>query len=91
MKQDELTNRQERLQRIQEGRRWIGRKKEVIDLRLIWVPGHHNFTPNEKADEEAKKAAQGNSSDQKQLPPFLRKRIPHSIMAVCQSFTSQPL
>ena len=89
MKQDELVNRQERMQRIREGRRWIGWKKGVIDLQLLWVPGHHEFAPNEKADEEAKKAAQGDSSDPKKLPPLLRKRIPHSIMAVHQSFTSQ--
>jgi ribonuclease HI len=89
MKQDKITNGQERSQRIREGRRWTGRKKGVIDLRLIWVPGHHNFAPNEKADEEAKKAAQGDSSDCKQLLPFLRKSIPHSITAVRQRFTSQ--
>ena len=32
---------------------------------------------------------QGDSSDLKQLPPFLRKRIPHSISAVHQGFATQ--
>ena len=89
MKPDKLTSGQERSERIREGRQWMGRKKGVIDLQLIWVPGHHNFGPNEKADEEAKKAAQDDSSNRKQLLPFLTKCIPHSITAVCQIFTSQ--
>jgi hypothetical protein len=45
-KQDGLYNRQERLQAVREGEVWNGRKKGVIDLCLIWVPGHHNFAPN---------------------------------------------
>jgi ribonuclease HI len=88
-KQDGLHNRQERLQAVREGEVWNGRKKGVIDLCLIWVPGHHNFAPNERADEEAKKAAQGDSSDPGLLPPFLRKRIPHSISAVRQDFAKR--
>jgi ribonuclease HI len=88
-KQDGLLNRQERLQLVRESRPWSGRKKEVIDLRLIWVPGHHDFAPNERADEEAKKAAQGDSSDPKLLPPYLRKQIPHSISAVRQDFANR--
>ena len=89
VKQDGLAIRQERWQRTGDNKQRIGRKKGVINLRLIWVPGHHDFTPNERADEEAKKAVQGDSSDLKQLPPFLRKRIPHCILAVRRGFATQ--
>jgi len=56
----------------------------VIDLHIQWVPGHCGFEPNERADEEAKKAAQGDSSDAKLLPPLLHKRLPLSISALHQ-------
>jgi len=88
-KQDGLFNREERAQATRAGEAWKGRTKGVIDLRLIWVPGHHDFTPNEKADEEAKKAAKGDSSDAKLLPSFLRKSLPLSISAIRQEYTAQ--
>ena len=56
--------------------------KGVIDLQVHWVPGHSEFVPNEKADDEAKKAAQGNSSNAKSLPKFLCKHLPLSISAL---------
>ena len=40
-KQDGLTNRQEALQRIGKGRRWIRCKKGIIDLWLIWPSQCH--------------------------------------------------
>ena len=89
VKQDKLTIRQERRQRAGVDVQRTGRRKGIVDLQLIWVPGHHDFAPNDRADEEAKKAAQGDSSDLRQLPPFLRKRIPHSISAVHQGFATQ--
>ena len=49
------------------------------------MPGHKDFELNERADAEAKSAAQGHSSDAKFLPPLLRKRLPLSISALCQS------
>jgi len=49
------------------------------------VPGHCGYERNERADEEAKKAAQGLSSDAKLLPPFLRKHLPASISALRQN------
>jgi hypothetical protein len=66
------------------GDEWIGRKRGVIDLQIHCVPGHCDFEPNERADEEAKKAAKGDSSDAKLLPPLLRKRLPLSISALRQ-------
>ena len=62
----------------------MGRKRGVIDLQIHWVPGHCDFEPNERADEEAKKAAKGDSSDAKLLPPLLRKCLPLSISALRQ-------
>ena len=63
--------------------------KSIIDLCLIWVPGHHGFAPNEHADEEVKKATQGDSSDPKHLPLYLRKGLPHSITALHQDFAAR--
>ena len=83
-KQDRLINRTERDRAIEAGVDWKGRKKGVVDLQFHWVPGHCNFAPNERADEEAKLAAQGNSSDAKLLPSLLRKRLPLSVSALRQ-------
>ena len=87
-KQDGLLNRVERLEALAEGYSWKGRTKGVIDLHIHWVPGHCDYDRNEKADEEAKKAAQGLSSDAKSLPPFLRKSLPASVSALQQNFRS---
>jgi ribonuclease HI len=87
-KQDGLINNLERREALNEGRIWKGRKKGVIDLQLHWVPGHCDYARNEKADEEAKKAAKGLSSEAKLLPPFMRKGLPASISALRQSFSS---
>ena len=61
-RQDRTINQAEREAAITDGNGWKGRPKGVIDLHIHWVPGHMDFAPNEKADEEAKKAAQGDSS-----------------------------
>ena len=84
-KQDGIVNRADRLQSINAGEHWVGRKKGVINLQLHWVPGHRDFEPNERADEEAKLAAQGQSSIAKSLPALLRKRLPLSISSLRQS------
>ena len=49
------------------------------------MPGHKDFTPNEWADEEAKSAVQGHSSDAKFLPLLLCKCLPLSVSALQQS------
>ena len=90
-KQDGLFNRSERIETLAEGRAWKGRTNGVIDLQLHWVPGHSGHERNEKADEEAKKAAQGLSSEARLLPPFLRKRLPASVSALRQSFMASLL
>ena len=53
-------------------------------MQLHWVPGHCDFEPNERADEEAKLAAQGTSSDARFLPQLLHKKLPLSISALRQ-------
>ncbi|KAF8065222.1 hypothetical protein FPV67DRAFT_1387840, partial [Lyophyllum atratum] len=52
---------------------------------IHWTPGHVDFGPNERADEVAKLAAQGHSSDANRLPVYLRcKPLPASIPALRQ-------
>src|ERR1700677_2272967 len=46
-KQDRLFNWEEWAQATREWEAWMGLMKGVIDLHLIWVPGHHDFAPNE--------------------------------------------
>ncbi|KNZ72377.1 hypothetical protein J132_03468 [Termitomyces sp. J132] len=56
--------------------------RDVINLQLHWVPGHKDFTPNKRADELAKTAAQGTTSNTKSLPVALcRSPLPVSISA----------
>lgn len=81
-KQDRLINRAERNAAIVEGNRWEGRSKGVVNLQVHWVLGHMDFAPNEKADEEAKKATQGDSSDAKSLPALLHKHLPLSLTVI---------
>ena len=72
-KQDVLINSMERAAVLAGRNAWRSKLRGVVDLQIHWVPGHSEFALNEKADEEAKKVAQGNSSDNKSLPKFLRK------------------
>ena len=45
------------------------------------------ITSNEWVDEEAKKAAQGNSSEQLHLPPVCREGLPGNRSVACQGHT----
>ena len=40
-------------------------------FKLAWISGHSSVQGNENVDEEAKRAAQGDSSLQHVLPPLL--------------------
>ena len=60
------------------------KSKDACDLHIHWVPGHHNFEPNEKAGELAQEAAKGESSLCADLPVSLWKLIPMSVAALCQ-------
>ncbi|KIJ95233.1 hypothetical protein K443DRAFT_43998, partial [Laccaria amethystina LaAM-08-1] len=54
---------------------------------LKWVAAHKGVKGNERVDEEAKKAAQGDSSPWEELPPILWKRLPYSAAAVKQELS----
>jgi ribonuclease HI len=81
-KQDSLINHIEHLQTIEVGKQWKDKSKGVINLQIHWVPGHCDFAPNERADEEVKLATQGLSSEARFLPPLLCKKLPLSISAL---------
>ena len=85
----QIINHLERLQTIKAGEQWKGNSKGVINLQIHWVPGHCDFGPNERADEEAKLPAQESSSKAKFLPPLLRKKLPLSISALRQDNLSK--
>jgi len=51
---------------------------------LVWILGHSGVKGNKKVDEEAKRAARGDSSPQHMLPPILRRQLPRSRAALNQ-------
>jgi ribonuclease HI len=54
-------------------------------IEFVWTPGHEDIEGNELADELAKLAAQGESSNAQDLPTYLRKKpLPISISATRQ-------
>jgi ribonuclease HI len=85
-KQDRLRNTAARRDAKKRGEQIVYRKRGVFDLQIHWVPGHMGFEPNKRADEEAKAAAQGNSSRTQDLPVYLCwKPLPSSISALHQA------
>ena len=85
VQQDSLHNSAARREARRQGTKWKGRRSGVVDTQLHWTLAHMGFSPNEQADEEAKAAAQGNSSTPTDLPSFLRcKPLPISISALRQ-------
>ena len=61
-------------------------KHKGVDLLVKWVPSHMGILGNEKADEEAKKAALEGSSPINKLPAPLRKTLPRSKSVTHQEF-----
>ena len=55
--------------------------KDMADVVMRWVPGHMDVPGNELADDEAKRAARGESSAAASLPAGLRKSLPCSVTA----------
>jgi len=61
------------------------RLKRWCKVEFVWTPGHEGIDGKECADEEAKRAAQGEPSATKDLPSFLRRKpLPISISATRQ-------
>ena len=59
--------------------------KVECKVNLVWTPGHEDIDGNEQADQAAKDAASGQSSEAEDLPPFLRRKsLPVSISATRQ-------
>ena len=84
VKQDGLINNDTHQLALADGVWWKGKTRGIINLQLHWVPGHCDFGPNERADEEAKLAAQGSSSDIRFLPQLLHRKLPLSISVLRQ-------
>ena len=53
-------------------------KHRGLKVELRWIPGHMGVQENKWADEEAKKAAKGDSSDGMRLPMAFRGALPAS-------------
>jgi ribonuclease HI len=69
--------------------KWTPRTRNVFNLDIHWVPGHADVLENEAIDIEAKAAAEGRSSQAKDLPTFLRKNpLPTSVSAKKQQHTA---
>jgi hypothetical protein len=51
------------------------KKKTKYALIIRWTAGHEGIEGNEAADVEAKKAAEGQSSEKHLLPTYLRKLL----------------
>jgi hypothetical protein len=58
-------------------------------LTFRWSAGHVGIKGNEAADKEAKEAADGVSSNSKDLPPYLRKQIKYSLSAIRQAHNEE--
>jgi ribonuclease HI len=76
------------LRRIQEHADQVKQKMYYPKkLRMVCIPGHKDIHGNKRADEEPKEAAQGNVSDKKDLPKYLRKKpLRRNKLAVAQAF-----
>ena len=70
--QDKLQNVEEFHLVNRQGRQLLAHHRDIVDLRIQWIPGHKDFKPNEKADKHTKCATKGESSQLNELPKPLR-------------------
>jgi ribonuclease HI len=82
------------------GQQAVDRARELIEylvaerniaLTIRWTPGHCGIEGNERADDEAKTAAEGphGSTDAALLPDFTQNPIPRSVAAIQQAFEAR--
>lgn len=67
----------------------VQRRHPDIRVTLRWVPGHMDVEGNELADQHAKDAATGQSSNRTSLPKYLRKTLPRSAAKAKQMMKAQ--
>lgn len=60
------------------------RGNKRFKLTFRWLAGHVGIAGNEDADEQAKVAADGESSEKADLPPCLWKKLGYSLSAIRQ-------
>jgi ribonuclease HI len=61
------------------------RKHSGIEFSLRWIPGHLDIVGNERADEEAKKAAAGDNTPIKEQTNLIPPRLPYNKSSVIKS------
>ncbi|OBZ69759.1 hypothetical protein A0H81_10502 [Grifola frondosa] len=66
--------------------RMLSKKHREAKITLRWVPGHVDVEGNEIADQEAKRAARGDSSPDDDLPALLRDGLSRSVTKMRQTF-----
>jgi hypothetical protein len=60
---------------------------EDLKVELRWISAHSGVAGNERVDEEAKKASQGDVTNYDRLPPFLRNHVyGQSVAAIKQEY-----
>lgn len=64
-------------------------KHPGVIVMVLWVPGHMGFRGNERADQEAKRAAQGHSSARTCMPAMLRRKLLTSQTATVRVFRAE--
>jgi ribonuclease HI len=62
----------------------VSRDEHREKVQVKWISSHRGVAGNERADEEAKRAAQGESSPPHLLPPLLCNSLPYSATAMKQ-------
>jgi hypothetical protein len=63
--------------------------EQTMTLKFRWTAGHAGIKGNEEVDIKAKKAAEGKTSNKKDLPLLLCKQLKHNKSALKQQKSSQ--